>query len=899
MHFFQRLAAASLLLLATACDAPKAPDMSSDGKIVQDPNAPLGQLPDTVTPEHYRIDLTIRPDQPRYSGIVEIDLDLKVPQKTVYLHGHNLNVEGVTARLNGRSPVKATYAQVHESGVAQLSFDQELPKGKVTVRLPFSAEFETAPDALTSMTENGEKYAWTQFEAISARRAFPSFDEPRFKTPFDITITARAADTVVSNTLPIKEEEAAGGLRKTVFATTQPLPTYLVAIVVGPYDVTPGPTVPAWKQRTAAIPLRGITVSGKGDRVRYALEQTPMLLRYLEDYFATPYPYPKLDLITPPNFTAGGMENAGAITYTERGILLDETASVQQKRYFTLLHAHELAHQWFGDFVTPKWWNDIWLNESFATWMGNKSSASVWPQGEFDRETLRDALDVMDQDSLSTARAIRQPIESNDDIANAFDGLTYDKGGAILEMFESYLGPDAFREGLRTHMRRFAHGSADVRDFMNSLAQGSGKPEVVPAFESFLNQPGLPLIRVQSTCRERDLEVSISQSAFGTQNVSDKRLWSVPVCMRNLSKSAPPSCTILTTRATTMALKNQCGAVLFPNANGAGYYRFAQTRSEWQALGALTAKMTPTEQMAMLHSLRSAFRSGDTDGRNYLATLQAIGKSGTWDTIESVTAFLMDIRGNMLTKADVRTFEQRIRAWATPLMASVGLEPRRHEPPSAALTRAALAELMTKAARDPAILSALASKGAVKFRQVLQSQPDAALAPELVPASLWAAVFTGGAPMARECMSAIKASSEAEFRLAAIKALTAARDPKAIAEIEEFVASGALTVRETRNYLREVFDDAERRGEAWAWLRKDFKRLSDRVPKDGRARFVGLAAKLCTDSARAEIEWFFKPMIGEIVGAPRVFANTLETVDRCVSWRKARGLELAAALREP
>ena len=156
------------------------------------------------------------------------------------------------------------------------------------------------------------------------------------------------------------------------------------------------------------------------------------------------------------------MENAGAISYTERGILLDEGASVQQKRYFTRLHAHEVAHQWFGDLVTPKWWNDIWLNESFATWMGNKASAAVWPQGEFDRETLRDALDVMDLDSLSSARAIRQPIESGDDIANAFDGLTYSKGGAILSMFESYLGPDAFRDGVRTHMQRFAHGSAAV-----------------------------------------------------------------------------------------------------------------------------------------------------------------------------------------------------------------------------------------------------------------------------------------------------------------------------------------------------------------------------------------------------------------------------------------------------
>ncbi len=899
MRFIVRFAVAGAFLLIAACDATKAPVTTPGTGIVEDPKAPLGQLPDTAIPRRYRLDLTIVPDRPKYAGTVEIDLDLKAPHKTIYLHGRELTIDSATARLADGSAVKAAYAQVHDSGVARLTFGRELPKGRATLRLAFNAEFESAPVALTSMTDSGNKYAWTQFESISARRAFPSFDEPRFKTPFDISITSRKADAVVANTPSETEMDTVDGFKKTVFATTLPLPTYLIAFAVGPYDVAPGPTIPPWKTRPNPIPLRGITVEGKGDRMRHALEQTPVLVRYLEDYFAVPFPYPKLDLIAPPNFSAGGMENAGAITYTERGILLDDAASVQQKRYFTLLHSHEVAHQWFGDLVTPKWWNDIWLNESFASWMGNKASGAVWPQGEFDRETLRDALEVMDLDSLSTARAIRQPIESNDDIANAFDGLTYDKGGAILAMFESYLGPDAFREGVRTHMRRFAHGTADVRDFMNSLAQGSGKPDIVPAFESFLNQPGVPLIRTQSTCRDRDLEVSVFQSAFGTQNVNDKRRWSIPVCMRSLARNTAQFCTMVNGPATTITLKSQCGTVPFPNAGGAGYYRFSMARHDWQALSALAPKMTPAEQIALLHSLRAAFRAGDADANLYLATLQTVGSAGTWDAIESITEFLTEIRGDMLTKADLGLFEQKIRAWASPRMAKLGPEPRRREHPSDALMRAALAELATKAARDPVALSSLAAKGSEKLRARASSQAGSDIPPELLPAALWAALFSGAAPVARDAMSAIKASSEAEFRIAAIEALTAARAPEAIAEIEEFVASGALTVRETRTYLREVFADAERRPGAWAWLRKDFKRLSEPVPKEGRSRFIGLTAKLCTDGAHAEIDWFFKPMVEELVGAPRVFANARETVDRCVSWRKARGPELAAALRRP
>jgi alanyl aminopeptidase len=488
-----RAAIASLFFVLAACGP------STGGKNTVAETGPLGQLPETVEPTYYRLDLTIDPGKPRFSGVVEIDVKLKSPAGEIYLHGRELTVEKVQATLADGTIVPGTYEQLHETGVAKLSFDDRLPRGKATLRLTYNAAFETTPDALTVMSDSGDKYAWTQFEEISARRAFPSFDEPRFKTPFDIAITAPKTQTVVANSRVSREEAVSETLKKTVFETTKPLPTYLVALIVGPYDYEFGPVMPSFGARPYGIPIHGVTVKGKGSRSRYALMQTPPLVRYLEDYFATPFPYSKLDLIAPPNFTAGGMENAGAITYTERGILLDDSASIQQKRYFALLHAHEVSHQWFGDLVTAKWWDDIWLNEAFASWMGDKSAAAVWPQNEFARETIRDALDVMDTDSLSTARSIRQPIKSTDDIFNAFDGLTYNKGAGVLAMFESYLGEEAFREGVRTHMRRFAHKSANVHDFMESLAQGAGKPEVIPAFESFLNQPGVPLVRFKQT----------------------------------------------------------------------------------------------------------------------------------------------------------------------------------------------------------------------------------------------------------------------------------------------------------------------------------------------------------------------------------------------------------------
>jgi alanyl aminopeptidase len=434
---------------------------------------------------------------------------------------------------------------------------------------------------------------------------------------------------------------------------------------------------------------------------------------------------------------------------------------------------------------------------------------------------------------------------------------------------------------------------------MTSLAQGSGKPEIVPAFETFLNQPGVPLVRIKSACQGRDLTVELTQTPFGTKDVQDNRLWSVPVCMRDIAKGRPLGCTMLTSRSATATFENQCGAIVMPNASGAGYYRFSMDVEEWRKLAARSGKLPPAEQLVLLHSLRAAFRAGDADAPTYVAAVQAVAAAAPWDVLDTIQKLMAEMRGDLLARADVPAFEQKARAIFAPLLGKIGLEPKRGERPATALLRAKLAEIAVKVAREPSTMSALAATGAAQLRAVAKAESEGALAPpaELLPVALWAALFTGGEPVARDAMAAIKVSSEAEFRLAAIVALTAARDAKAVAEIEEFVAAGALRVREARFYLRDVFTDAERRNGAWAWLRKDFKRLIDPVPKENHGRLVGLPSTLCTDTAHAEIEWYFKPMVDKLMGAPRIFANTLEAVDRCVAWRKAKSAELASAWR--
>jgi alanyl aminopeptidase len=904
-----RLGTILLLLLATfaaaSCDSgdtgkstteqkPKSIAAPGKARAAPERDVPQGQLPRNVDPVHYRLHLTLNPDQLRYDGEVEIEIDLKAPKREIYLHGRDLVVGRVTARILGRPEIKGTYTQVDASGVARLTFEQQLPVGRAKVTLPFSAPFETQPDALTAMTESGTRYVWTQFQEISARRAFPCFDEPRFKTPFDISITHIARHVAIANTPPVSAEAIAEGVTRTTFSTTAPLPTYLVAIIVGPYDIATGPSVPPTALRPAPLPVRAVSVRGKISAAQFALKETPPLVRAMENYFAAPFPYAKLDLIAPPNFLAGGMENAGAITYTERGLLLGDKPSIAQRRYFRLLHAHEVAHQWFGDLVTPRWWNDIWLNEAFASWLGNRIAAELWPQDEIERETARKALEVMDLDALSSARAIRQPIITNDDIFNAFDGLTYDKGAAILQMFEQYLGRDVFREGVRLHMRRFAHATADTDDFFASLAAASKKPDVIRAMETFLNQPGLPLVSVETTCSGRDLNVTISQSPYGATSVSDKRVWSVPVCMRELGKGRPLPCTMLGAEPRSFTVKKLCNVPLAPNASASGYYRFTMPQKDWVRLTASLSTMNAAEQLATLQSLRAAFRAGDADAATYLSALRSAITSGEWDVIELATGYLREIHANLVEPAARSSFETGMRSWFERPFAGV-TRPDNNARPAVALGRAAHATLAVSVAMHPEASASLATTGRALLSRIAEGRNDITL-DEMAPPALWAAIAAGSEDAAAMAIRALRTTRQAEHRNVLVRSLAAAGDAAAIGLIREFVLSRELNVREVFAYLRETFAHANSRDGAWDWIRRDYAGLVKVTGEGTRSRFMSLPATLCAKQDGDAIRTFFEPMAEKVAGAPRTLANTLDAVNRCHAWKQSASASMTAAI---
>ena len=405
---------------------------------------PVGRLDTRVTPEHYRLELRVNPREDEFTGTTSIDLSIADAVSGIWLHGKNLDVSEAYLVDGDGNRIAARYEQRDDTGVALVSLDSPVGAGSATLTLTYTAPFNTAANGLFKVVRGEDSYAASQMQPIGARQVFPGFDEPAFKVPFDLTLVTLADDVAVTTTPDATMEDLGDGYVRRTFETTRPMPTYLLAFAVGPYDLVDYGTIPPNSIRDREVRLRGVVAKGMSPRVDYALEHTDGILTVLEEYFGTPYPYKKLDLIAVPESFGGAMENIGAIVYDEYIILMDEESPLQQRRVYTYVHAHEIAHMWFGNLVTPEWWNDIWLNESFATWMMYKAADAYWPEGEFDRETLKASLNAMSGDSLAAARQIREPVDHSNEISSAFDGITYQKGGGVLAMLERYVGEEDF-----------------------------------------------------------------------------------------------------------------------------------------------------------------------------------------------------------------------------------------------------------------------------------------------------------------------------------------------------------------------------------------------------------------------------------------------------------------------
>ena len=840
---------------------------------------PEGRLPEGVRPTSYRLSLTIIPEQDVFSGTAVIGIELDEPSTEIWMHGQGLNVTAMHA-AHATTRIPATWEQRTSDGVVRVELQEALPAGRSTLQIEYTAAFDTPLRGLYRVESGGHAYAFTQFESISARLAFPCFDEPRFKTPFDVTLTVPADQMAAANTPVDRAIELPGGLQRVNFMPTPPLPTYLVAWAVGPLDVVTGPTIPSREGRPFPVPLRGIAANGHGEQLRYALERTGEFVKVLEDYFGIPYPYRKLDLVAVPDFSAGAMENVGLITFREWLLLIDEErATESQRRAFAYVLAHELAHQWFGNLVTMPWWDDIWLNEAFATWMGNKVVQTLHPEYRSDLGSLASAHRAMGLDSLTSARSIQQPVETNHDIKNAFSPITYEKGGAVLAMFERWMGADTFREAIRLYLRRHQGRTATSDDLLTALDEVS-EDDITPPFLTFLTQPGVPLISGTAQACEHGLrKIRLAQERYFPIGSSGdaKQVWEIPLCVRH---DAGTTCGSLEGAEGHIDLPG-CPAWWMPNENGDGYFRFSMSPADWTRLRTKGfTQLSDRGRMAVADSVQAAFDRGAMDVEGLLPWLPKFVAS----PLKQVAGAPMVPLRFMIRDAVPPELRGAVTSYASRLYRrrykKLGWRPRPGDSSETKLLREAVIRFMVMDVRDKEARARAARLGRA-YAGYRTKENRAIVDPQLAGLVLATAVQENGEGLFEHLLDLLDSSTDATTRNRILSALGHAETPALAKRALDLSLDPRLRVNEIGHLMRAQFHNPQTRDRAWAWLTENFDKLTARFGASRGGGMPWYAASFCSEEAAAEVQRFFEPRVAELTGGPRNLANAVEAISLC------------------
>ncbi len=865
----KQLLAPVALIAALACPAVAA-------------DIPIGELPDIARPTSYRLDLTIDPAKADFGGTAEIDIELKQGVTRLHLHGNGLKMRSAEAITGRMAPNPATYAEVHPTGVALVSFKRPLGPGRHTLRFTYTAPFMTGTSGLYKAVVQGRPYAWTQFQAIDARRVFPGFDEPRHKTPFTVSITAPAAMKAFANAPEVGATPVAGGMVKHQFAPIGPMPTYLAALAVGEFDIAEG-VIPPNEIRKTPLPYRTIATRGQAGRMGFTMAETPGILALLERWFGIPYPWAKLDQIASP-IHGGAMENNGLIVYDDTLILLNADAPPGQLRSFGTVVAHELAHQWFGNGVTPRWWDDIWLNESFADWMGNKIGAQWRPDLGIGTDQLAGALGAMDEDSLAQGRPIRQPITDSAEINAAFDSITYQKGGQTIRMMSSFVGDEAWQKGVRLHLQRHWNGTATGDDFFANIAEGAGDQRLVPAFRSFVDQQGVPLVSFKSAAGGG---YTLLQQRFRLIGVeTPDAQWQIPVCA---ASGEGRRCTLLDSTAGQLPPVVGTEAWVAGNAGGTGYYRFDLPEADWTRLVAAGSTLPAPEALTAVDSLWAGFKSGNGSFDRSVTAARSFAGHPNRLVATYLPGRILDFAETAGAPADIEAARRLVRETSLSALKSLGLNPARGayaaEPAERRQLRQTLVNLAVAEGRGPAESALLATAG----RATLGG--DASATDPGFRTVAFRAALREDPALADRLFEQLATSQDPLFRRQAAFAL-GSDGPTALLDRH---TDKRLQNLEVTNMIAAQFGNPATRQAALAWLETNLDALKPRLG-GLLGGFVGITTSLCSEADARRVEQLFRPRMTELGIGKLDLARPLATIRQCAALKAKRGAEAGAAL---
>jgi aminopeptidase N len=627
-----------------------------------------GKLPKTVVPIHYSLDLQPDLEKLTIAGAEVVDIEVTEPTDRLVLNAVNLTVE--MAAIEGDAGRASEILPDAAAETVTITFPRSIAVGRHKLRLGFSAHINRFGRGLFVVeypTGQGRaRMLSSHLEPADARRIFPGWDEPAFKASFDLTVTMPEKVVAVSN-MPVAREQPAGGGRKRVsFERTPRMSSYLFVLAAGDLERLSG--------EVDGVTVSVVTTLGKSANGRYALDEAINLLKYYNDYFGVKYPLPKLDLIAVPGGFGGAMENWGGITFFESRLLFDPavTAADARRGIFSIL-AHEMAHQWFGDLVTMAWWDNIWLNEGFASWMQNKAAEELHPEWQTWLNAIGAKQGAMAEDARRTTHPIQQPVANETEAMAVFDTITYSKGQAFIRMLESYLGEDAFRDGIRHYMKQHAFSSTTTADLWGALEAASGKP-VATVAAAYTEQAGVPLVHAEISCRDGEQRVALRQDRFSIHDPDAKpQRWQVPIAIGPFRASRPATTVLLDSASEIKA--GSCDDPVKPNLGDVGYYRVQYDAATQAALTRSIGELGPADRVNLLADTWALVEAGRGAPANYFDLVERLSSEDSravWDQIIRTFSRIDHLERGRPGRAAFQTYA---RARLRPVFARVGWEP--------------------------------------------------------------------------------------------------------------------------------------------------------------------------------------------------------------------------------